>query len=161
MYKVYNEFTDSDKDGIPDGWLSKNHPGKSANDLNFDGYTYLEVYLNSLVNHLTPNINKDTSEKETTSINSKSIKKIVVAQDGAGDFKSVQEAINSVRAFDPDYSYVISVKAGIYYEKIVIHDHLSDLRIVGEDAKTIISNNDHALINNMGTFQTYTLQIRK
>lgn len=161
VYKVYNEYSDSDKDGTPDGWLDKNYPGKSANDLNSDGYTYLEVYLNSLVNHLIPNTNKDTSEKETTLISSKSIKKIVVAKNGDGDFKSVQEAINSVRAFDPDYSYAIFVKEGIYYEKIVIHDYLSDLRIVGEDVhKTIISNNDHALINNMGTFQTYTMQVR-
>lgn len=40
--------SDSNIDGIPDGWLEKHYPGKSANDLNEDGYTYLEVYLNSL-----------------------------------------------------------------------------------------------------------------
>lgn len=40
---------DSDIDGVPDGWLEKHYPGKSANDLNEEGYTYLEVYLNSLV----------------------------------------------------------------------------------------------------------------
>lgn len=42
-------YIDSDIDGIPDGWLEINHPGKSANDMNEDGYTYLEVYLNGLV----------------------------------------------------------------------------------------------------------------
>lgn len=41
---------DTDGDGIADGWLEKNYPGKKANDLNSEGYTYLEVYLNSLVN---------------------------------------------------------------------------------------------------------------
>ena len=40
---------DSDIDGIPDGWLESNYPGKSANDVNEEGYTYLEIYLNSLV----------------------------------------------------------------------------------------------------------------
>lgn len=48
----YNEdevVTDSDIDGIPDGWLEKNYPGKKSTDLNEEGYTYLEVYLNSLV----------------------------------------------------------------------------------------------------------------
>lgn len=40
---------DSNIDGIPNGWLEKHHPGKSANDLDENGYTYLEVYLNSLV----------------------------------------------------------------------------------------------------------------
>lgn len=156
-YKMYNEYTDSDNDGIPDGWLDENHPNKKANDLDYEGYTFLEVYLNSLVDHLMPH----TTNMEKVSNNSKSIKTIVVSKSGDGDYKTVQDAINSVRAFDPDYSYVISVKEGVYYEKIIIHDYLSDLKIVGEDAyKTIISNNDHALINNMGTFQTYTMIIR-
>lgn len=44
---------DSNRDGIPDGWLEANHPGKTANQLNEEGYTYLEVYLNSLVQHIT------------------------------------------------------------------------------------------------------------
>jgi pectate lyase len=41
--------TDSNQDGIPDGWIERNYPGKSATDLNEESYTYLEVYLNSLV----------------------------------------------------------------------------------------------------------------
>jgi hypothetical protein len=41
---------DSDIDGIPDGWLEKHYPGKTADDLDEEGYTYLEVYLNSLIN---------------------------------------------------------------------------------------------------------------
>lgn len=43
---------DSDKDGIPDGWLKKNYPSKKATDLDKNGYTYLEVYLNSLVEEI-------------------------------------------------------------------------------------------------------------
>lgn len=50
---------DSDKDGIPDGWLDKNYPGKKSKDLNEDGYTYLEVYLNSLVNHIAEYAQED------------------------------------------------------------------------------------------------------
>jgi len=45
---------DSDIDGIPDGWLDNNgYSGKKANDINEEGYTYLEVYLNSLVQNIT------------------------------------------------------------------------------------------------------------
>ncbi len=46
---------DDDKDGIKDGWLEKNYPGKKATDFNEEGYTYLEVYLNSLVSDITKN----------------------------------------------------------------------------------------------------------
>jgi len=51
---------DSDIDGIPDGWLDTNYPGKKATDTNPDGYTFLEVYLNSLVADITENQNKET-----------------------------------------------------------------------------------------------------
>ncbi|MDM1292709.1 pectate lyase [Sphingobacterium sp. N143] len=44
---------DSDRDGIPDGWLEKCYPGKRANELNEAGYTYLEEYLNELVAPIT------------------------------------------------------------------------------------------------------------
>ena len=53
-YKTYNVPVDSDHDGIPDDWekahgLNANDPADANNDLNSDGYTNLEKYLNSLV----------------------------------------------------------------------------------------------------------------
>lgn len=160
VYRIYNEFKDSNEDGIPDGWLEENYPGTKSSDLNDEGYTHLEVYLNDLVSHLMPHTNTILENKEIV-FNTKPIKKIVVDKSGKGDFKSIQEAVNSVRAFDPDYTNKIFVREGTYFEKIIIPDYVRDLIIVGENVeKTIISNNDHALINNMGTFRTYTMQIR-
>lgn len=49
---------DTNSDGIPDGWLENYYPGKSANDLNPDGYTFLEVYINSLVKNITDRQNE-------------------------------------------------------------------------------------------------------
>lgn len=150
-YKTYNEVTDSNADGIPDAWLEKNYPGKNANDLDEEGYTLLEVYLNSLVAHLMVN----------AEIGKKPVKRFVVDKSGKGDFKTIQEAVNAVRAFDPDWETEIFIEEGTYYEKIVIPDYLCGVKIIGRNRdKTIISNNDHANINNMGTFKTYTLQIR-
>ena len=40
---------DTNRDGIPDGWLEKKYPGKNATDVDKNGYTYLEVYLNELI----------------------------------------------------------------------------------------------------------------
>ena len=54
-WPVYNSLPappDTDGDGIPDGWLEKRYPGKKSTDLNRNGYTYLEVYLNSIVKHI-------------------------------------------------------------------------------------------------------------
>lgn len=51
-YSPKDVVIDSDIDGIPDGWLEKNYPRKNATDTNEEGYTYLEMYLNELVNHI-------------------------------------------------------------------------------------------------------------
>ena len=89
------------------------------------------------------------------------LKQITVDRKGTGDFTSLQEAINTVRAFDPDGGTVILVKNGVYHEKIVIPDWICNLKILGESREnTLITYNDHAKINDMGTFRTYTMQIR-
>ena len=53
-YKTYNVPVDSDHDGIPDAWekshgLNPNDAADANKDLNGDGYTNLEKYLNALV----------------------------------------------------------------------------------------------------------------
>lgn len=152
-YRTYNVPPDSDHDGIPDGWLEARYPGKKASDTDAEGYTYLELYLNSLVAHLMGGENKVSLNGNT--------KHIVVDWQGNGDFKTIQEAIHSVRAFDPDGTTVILIKEGIYREKIVIPDYICHIKLLGEGVgKTIITYNDHAKIDDMGTFRTYTLQIR-
>lgn len=54
-----NALPDTNADGIPDGWLEQYFPGKIAEDVNEDGYTLLEVYLNSLVSSITIHQNSD------------------------------------------------------------------------------------------------------
>lgn len=67
-YKSGIAQNDTDIDGIPDGWLDSNYPGKLANDTTQEGYTYLEVYLNGIVSNITEGQNKESvisSLKET------------------------------------------------------------------------------------------------
>jgi len=57
-YKTYNVPADTDHDGIPDAWetahgLNPNDPNDANGDINGDGYTNLEKYLNSLVGEYT------------------------------------------------------------------------------------------------------------
>lgn len=84
---------------------------------------------------------------------------IVVSRDGTGDFRTVEEAIEVCRAF-MEYHKVVYVKNGVYKEKLIILSWLTNIEICGEDAeKTIITYDDHANINKMGTFRTYTLKV--
>lgn len=90
---------------------------------------------------------------------------IVVARDGTGEFRTIDEALEVCRAF-MDYHKVIYVKKGTYKEKLVVNAWLTNIEICGEDRdKTIITYDDHANIKmpnkniGMGTFRTYTLKI--
>lgn len=84
---------------------------------------------------------------------------IVVSLDGKGNFTSIQEAVLSVRDYKPTRT-TIYVKNGVYKEKIKIPANKCDITIIGQSAeKTIISWNDYAALNNMGTFNTSTLRI--
>ena len=82
---------------------------------------------------------------------------IVVAKDGSGQFTTIQQAINSVRDFRPEGRTTIFIKNGVYKEKIVLPTQKTELTLIGESVdSTIITWDDHANINQMGTFKTYT-----
>ena len=67
----------------------------------------------------------------------------VVAQDGSGDFTTVQAAINAV----PDYRKAgptrIYIKKGIYKEKIVIAESKQNVQLIGEDG-AVLTYDDYA-----------------
>ena len=87
---------------------------------------------------------------------------VVVAQDGSGDYKSIQEAINNAKAFPYD-RITIAIKNGIYKEKIKVHEWNTNISLVGESKEnTIIVYDDY--FNKIGlgrnsTFYTYTLLV--
>lgn len=85
---------------------------------------------------------------------------IVVDRNGTGHFRNIQQAIDSVRAFNPSGTVTIFIKKGFYKEKLIIPTQCCNVHLIGEDRdKTIINWDDHANINKMGTFRTYTLKI--
>ncbi|MBP3259698.1 MAG: pectin esterase [Prevotella sp.] len=90
---------------------------------------------------------------------------LVVARDGTGQFRNVAEAIEVCRAF-MEYHKVIYVKKGVYKEKLVVPQWLTNIEICGEDRdNTVITWDDHANIKiaetgkGMGTFRTFTLRV--
>jgi len=91
---------------------------------------------------------------------------IVVAQDGSGNYTTIQEAINSVRGMMAERK-TIFIKKGIYKEKIVVPTHALNISLIGEDKnQTVITWSDHANMpipgteTKMGTFKTYTLLVQ-
>ncbi|MBA0883601.1 pectin esterase [Flavobacterium sp. BBQ-18] len=92
-------------------------------------------------------------------------KKITVAQDGSGDFKTVQAAIDAANS--EKESVVIYIKKGIYKEKLVIASSKPGLKLLGESKEnTIIMYDDYSgkanpnSNRNIGTSDSYTLLVR-
>jgi pectinesterase len=91
---------------------------------------------------------------------------VVVAQDGSGELKSIQEAINAAPQLTrPAETWVIRIKAGTYREQVYVMREKRFVRLVGDDPeKTIITGRLYAGIPGadgqpIGTFRTPTVWI--
>ncbi len=79
-------------------------------------------------------------------------------------FQSIQDAIDSVRAF-LDHKTVIKIDSGIYNEKIVIPSWCQNIELVGEDKETtIIMNDDYSgkVVDGfkLSTFTSFTMLVQ-
>ncbi|QJD80184.1 pectinesterase family protein [Spirosoma rhododendri] len=67
-----------------------------------------------------------------------------VAKDGSGNFKTIQEAVNSVRDLS-QVQVLIYIKNGTYREKLVVPSWKTNISLIGEsEAGTIITGDDYA-----------------
>lgn len=87
---------------------------------------------------------------------------MTVAQDGSGQYKSIQEAIYATKSF-PDAPITIHIKNGVYKEKVCVYSWNTLLTLKGESVEgTIITYDDFFSKLNLGrnsTFHTYTLKV--
>lgn len=82
---------------------------------------------------------------------------LIVAKDGSGDFRYIQDAIDAVRVYLPKH-ITIRIKKGIYKEKIVVPSTLTNITLVGDD-DTVISYDDFSGKGKMETFDSYTIKV--
>ena len=79
----------------------------------------------------------------------------VVAQDGSGDFFTVQEAINAVPDFRKNIRTTILIRKGTYKEKIIIPESKINVSLIGEEGATLtnddFANKKNVFGENMGT----------
>lgn len=83
----------------------------------------------------------------------------VVAADGSGDFRTIQEAVNAVRDYTP-LPRSIYIRDGVYREKLVVPSWKTGISFVGESVeRTIIEWDDHAGKGDVNTFTSYTARV--
>ena len=79
----------------------------------------------------------------------------VVAQDGSGDFFTVQEAINAVPDFRKDVRTTILIRKGTYKEKLIIPESKINISLIGENGAVLtydgFANKKNVFGENMGT----------
>ena len=92
-------------------------------------------------------------------------REVIVAADGSGQYRSVQQAVDSA----PSHShqrFVIHIKPGIYKERVTVPSDKTFLTLRGDDAKTTVITFDmHPMPNPNGgraliTFDTPTVFIQ-
>ena len=87
---------------------------------------------------------------------------ITVAQDGSGDYTSIQDAVDACKAY-PDQNVTVFIKNGVYNEKVLVPACNTHLSFIGESAdKTILTYGDYFRKVDRGrnsTFYTYTLKV--
>lgn len=82
----------------------------------------------------------------------------IVAQDGSGDYTTVQAAFNAV----PDFytgAYTIFVKQGVYYEKLLLERNKVNVILRGEDADSTVLTYDDYAGKAGGTSNSYSVAI--
>ena len=68
---------------------------------------------------------------------------LTVAQDGSGNYKTIQEAVNAMHDFSQE-RVTIFIKKGVYHEKLVVPSWKTNIAFVGESRdSTIITNDDY------------------
>ena len=82
---------------------------------------------------------------------------MVVAQDGSGDYTSIQRAINKV-PLNQSKRTLIYVKAGIYEEKVRVHASHKNVSLIGEavDLVTVVWDDYSGDEQNNSTTSSYT-----
>jgi len=87
---------------------------------------------------------------------------MIVAADGSGDFRTIQEAVDAAPSDNPR-PFQIRIRPGVYREKVRVEKAF--VHLVGENADTtVLTWDDHALKtfadgSPYGTFESYTLLV--
>ncbi|KAK3017987.1 hypothetical protein RJ639_002744, partial [Escallonia herrerae] len=148
---------------------------KTSGELSSNGLAMVSELSKLLKSFQIPNLSRrllqETSDDEVPSwadagrrrllqANLNSLKpNAVVAQDGSGKFRTINDALKAAPPPKSNQTYVILIKAGVYKEYIEIPRHQNDIVFIGEGAdKTRITGNKN-FVDGIGTYKTATVAV--
>ncbi|CAN4095984.1 unnamed protein product [Withania somnifera] len=132
---------------------------RNAGELTSNGLAMVSSFYQVLTNLKIPGVNRRLLNEMIQEVNSNGLKpNAIVAMDGSGQYKSINEAL---RAVPPKNSqkFVIFIKAGVYKEYVYVPRKMNNIVFVGEGpTKTKITGNKN-YADGTGTFKTATVAI--
>ncbi|KAG5048941.1 hypothetical protein AAZX31_04G111700 [Glycine max] len=100
------------------------------------------------------------SKHERKLLQSSSIKAhVVVAKDGSGNFKTVQDALNAAAKRKVKTRFVIHVKKGVYRENIEVSVHNDNIMLVGDGLRNTIITSARSVQDGYTTYSSATAGI--
>lgn len=84
---------------------------------------------------------------------------IVVAQDGSGNYKTIGEAVDTLRGWRRrrgDNRVVVYVKSGTYKENVEIDRHMKNVMFVGDGIDRTVVTGDRNVPDGYTTFSSAT-----
>lgn len=85
---------------------------------------------------------------------------VTVAQDGSGDFKTINEALLKVPEKSDKKPFVIYIKKGVYPEFVQVTKHMTYVVFVGDGGKKTIITGNKNFIDGVNTYNTATVAIQ-
>ena len=84
----------------------------------------------------------------------------IVDRNGRGDYRNIADVLEVLKDKDPTKTVTVYIRNGFYKEKLELDSTVQNVHFIGESKeRTIINYDDHANIDNMRTFRTYTFKI--
>ncbi|XP_077243005.1 putative pectinesterase/pectinesterase inhibitor 21 [Tasmannia lanceolata] len=83
---------------------------------------------------------------------------VVVAKDGSGKFKTINEAIATI-PLKSNSTYIIYVKEGVYKEQVTIPKKMWNVMMIGDGPKNTVISGSENFIDGTPTFKTATLAV--
>ncbi|XP_060215449.1 pectinesterase-like [Lycium barbarum] len=137
---------------------------KNAGELTSNGLAMVSSFGSVLknLNLKIPGVNRrllNTHERMLQEVNSNGLKpNVVVALDGSGQYKSINEALRAVPQKNTQ-KFVIFIKAGVYNEYVEIPRKVNNVVFIGEGpTKTKITGSKN-FADGTGTFKTATVAV--
>ncbi|KAL4351784.1 hypothetical protein GQ457_06G023680 [Hibiscus cannabinus] len=83
---------------------------------------------------------------------------VVVAKDGSGDFKTIEDAVTRIH-HDGQKPFVIYIKKGIYQENIIFNYNLTNIALIGDGKEDTRITGSLDFADGLNTFNTATVAV--